>query len=165
MVNDDLNANSVLEKYDRYSYEYERRFISSIGVFAAAGFAFCFTSSRFTDDIERFLEALLPSLWGFLLALVLSGVAPWLKSLQYRKLRDSIYSSESAKVISVGPKDDNSLLTREMKAKALLNFSDKDFKKHQYWLWASRTALVISALSLVFALSWPLVLLSTKGYI
>lgn len=165
MLGEDLSLNSVLQKYDQYSTDYERRFISSLGIFSAAGLAFCFTSSRFVDQPERFLMVILPSLWLFVFALILSGLASFCKSLQYRKVRNSVYSGMRAKLLQDSSLNRNSEQNAEEEIEKLLSEEDIEYTAYKLWMRRARRSLVSACIALIGAIVWPLILLTFRGYI
>ena len=159
MVNDNtININEALNKIDQYRYDYEKRFITTTAVLSASGLAFCFSTSKNFESPEKFLVAMLPSLWSFVVALCLSGLVPVVKRNEYVFIRRATYNKGLV---------ENSPATQTLRTKKdqLILKASADSKASKKWKGLADVFMWMSAVAILFALVWPLILLSCKGAI
>jgi len=149
------DINSVLEKIDQYKYDYEKRYITTIGIFSSAGLAFCYSTSRSFSDSETFLLAMLPTLWSFVIALSTSGLVLVFKRNEYSYIRKATYHRGFLNKIS--PSNTNFETVNDK--------VNKYSKTADFWKMLANLFMWVAAVTALVALVWPLCLLTKNGYI
>lgn len=164
---DDLESNKVnSEVHNDVSLEYQKRYITSLAVVSAVSLGFCLSISQGFDYPERFLRAMLPSLWSFAIALLTSGFLPFLASKKYARLRDMNFFNIKEYLAKKGEKDQQlGLMDLEAQESLFSGFASSSFKKSKFYDRLYTVVLSLASLSIMTGILWPLVLLSVRGYI
>ena len=157
---------SRIDNYDLYSYEYQKRFITSLTVVSGTSFGFCLTFSQKFDNPESLLINMLFSMWCFLAALVFSGALSIIMSVRYDRLGLSTTMSQFARRREIAEKTKkfdgvNKYISAEVYSE--MGSSDYKIARRLYTLYLVFS--IISAVLIVLGLAWPLILLSKNGFI
>jgi len=156
---------ATINKYEQYSYDYEKRFITSLSLISGASLGFCITFSQTFDDPERFLHAMLFSMWCFLGALALSGSLTFLMAQRYDKLSLGASSSRLARIRKLAEETNQfEGVNKYISAEVYQSLSNSDYSNARRIRFLFLTFSGTSALLIFIGLSVPLIILSTKGY-
>ena len=178
MVEYKTNYIELYKKFDGFSYEYEKKFITSLTIVSAAGLASLISFSQTYENPEIFLESILLSLWGFFFGLVFSGALPLVISIAFRyqaehfvnahslheftneayKLPEMFHSSK--KIADHENRERDRLLA---KAKKHTVDSDITWDKFKRWSRIKKASFLIASFSIVFAIFWPLLIITIEG--
>ena len=176
----ETNTRELAIKFDTFSYEYEKRFFTSLTIISAAGFASLISFSQTYENPESFLKAIVPSLWGFVIGLVLSGSLPFVlaklyshKSGHFAEAHNREQNEQAASKfpeIIASPQalaDRSNVERNHFKGMAEQHGAnaEKAWSGFSKWRWCKRIITLIASLSIIFAVLWPLLLITINGKI
>ena len=152
------------------SYEYQRRFITSLTVASAASLVSLISFSQDYQDAEAFLNSNLTSIWAFLISFVLSGSVPYFLSKKHaaRSNISAINSNEiSMDRASIAVTHQRLLSLNErgflFKMKDGQDYGELSSKAYQIWKHLSNMFLFISVVFFLTGLVFPIIKITLNG--
>lgn len=158
------NARELSIKNTEIALDYYKRFTVSICVASGAGIAALLSFVSAYEGIESlYFSSVLVSLWGFTVALILSGITPFFLYLSYSESGEALREQHNRRQIEKALMDQGLSKTQIEEAFPKDPKQSKRWFNHRLWGNLSRLFLVVSAIGFIIGLVYPIVRITLKG--
>ena len=160
------NAKELSVTNNQLALEYFKRFTASISLGSGAGLAALLSfTSVYQGKESIYLSNIVPSLWGFVVALIFSGITPYFLYLHFSKTGEALRQNHNNNELKKALLDNG--VQKSVIDKIIPNKHHEDENANWFWsnIWwaSSRFTLFISGSSFLAALIYPIWRVTFKG--